>query len=84
MRYTIVREPSLVQLPLLKKVFTLPELQAAFEKLLKRKLDKRNFRKSVSRVIRTTNWTFKRQGVKPARLYFYRKDAAKRKLVLFK
>jgi 8-oxo-dGTP diphosphatase len=85
LRYAIQRlrsklEYSAVGFELLPDEFTLSELQAAYETVLAEKLDKRNFR---SRILGSGILTATRhyrpapvQG-RPARLYRYRKSAAK-------
>jgi ADP-ribose pyrophosphatase YjhB (NUDIX family) len=55
---------------LLPEQFTLSELQAVYETILGRKLDKRNFRKKLDllRVLKPLS-SWRRTGRKPARLY---------------
>lgn len=61
---------------LLPPEFTLSELQSAYETVLDRKLDKRNFRRRMSALgILTVTGTTRRDGShRPARLYRYRPD----------
>jgi 8-oxo-dGTP diphosphatase len=61
---------------LLPVEFTLSELQSAYETVLGRKLDKRNFRRRMSALgILTVTGTTRRDGShRPARLYRYRPD----------
>lgn len=61
---------------LLPAEFTLSELQSAYETVLGRKLDKRNFRRRMSALgILTVTGSTKRDGShRPARLYRYRPD----------
>lgn len=61
---------------LLPEEFTLSELQAAYETVLGRKLDKRNFRRRMSALgILTVTGSTRRDGShRPARLYRYRPD----------
>jgi 8-oxo-dGTP diphosphatase len=61
---------------LLPLEFTLSELQSAYETVLDRKLDKRNFRRRMSALgILTVTGTTRRDGShRPARLYRYRPD----------
>jgi 8-oxo-dGTP diphosphatase len=61
---------------LLPAEFTLSELQSAYETVLGRKLDKRNFRRRMSALgILTVTGTTRRDGShRPARLYRYRPD----------
>ena len=51
--------------------FTLPELQTTYEKVLNRKLDRRNFRKKMllSKIIEETDMTIKNEKTKPTKLY---------------
>jgi 8-oxo-dGTP diphosphatase len=61
---------------LLPSEFTLSELQSAYETVLGRKLDKRNFRRRMSALgILTVTGSTRRDGShRPARLYRYRPD----------
>ncbi len=61
---------------LLPEEFTLSELQSAYETVLGRKLDKRNFRRRMSALgILTVTGSTRRDGShRPARLYRYRAD----------
>lgn len=61
---------------LLPEEFTLSELQSAYETVLDRKLDKRNFRRRMLALgILTVTGTTRRDGShRPARLYRYRPD----------
>jgi 8-oxo-dGTP diphosphatase len=61
---------------LLPAEFTLSELQSAYETVLGRKLDKRNFRRRMTALgILTVTGTTRRDGShRPARLYRYRPD----------
>lgn len=61
---------------LLPEEFTLSELQSAYETVLGRKLDKRNFRRRMLALeILTVTGTTRRDGShRPARLYRYRPD----------
>lgn len=61
---------------LLPEEFTLSELQSAYETVLSRKLDKRNFRRRMSTLgILTVTGSTRRDGShRPARLYRYRPD----------
>lgn len=61
---------------LLPEEFTLSELQSAYETVLNRKLDKRNFRRRMSTLgILTVTGSTRRDGShRPARLYRYRPD----------
>jgi 8-oxo-dGTP diphosphatase len=57
---------------LLPKKFTLPELQAVYEAILGKSLDKRNFRKKMDLlgILKPLN-QWRRTGRKPARLYSF-------------
>ena len=75
LRYKL--EYTSVGFELLPDVFTLSELQQAYEIILGEKLDKRNFRRKIlaSEVLEETGKK-KREGEgRPAKLYQYRKDA---------
>jgi len=78
LRYKL--EYSAVGFDLLPDEFTLSELQKAYEIVLEEKLDKRNFRSRIleSRILMETKHfqTAPGQG-RPAKLYRYRKSAAK-------
>jgi 8-oxo-dGTP diphosphatase len=57
---------------LLPRKFTLPELQAMYESILGKKLDKRNFRKKMDLLgILEPLREWRRTGRKPARLYIF-------------
>ncbi len=58
---------------LMPKEFTLSELQAAYETVLKKKLDKRNFRKWLSslKVVRDTGKQRRKGAQRPAALYAF-------------
>ena len=57
---------------LLPRKFTLPELQAMYESILGKKLDKRNFRKKMDLLgILKPLREWRRTGRKPARLYVF-------------
>ena len=58
--------------------FTLSELQAVYEAILGKKLDKRNFRKKLELlgVLKATS-AWRKTGRKPARLKFLRQEVAK-------
>jgi 8-oxo-dGTP diphosphatase len=73
LRYKL--EYTAVGFELLPEVFTLSELQAAYEIILGEKLDKRNFRRKILRaeVIEETGQTRTGEG-RPARLYRFRDD----------
>jgi len=64
---------------LLPETFTLSELQALYEKVLNRKLDKRNFRKKVlkTRMIRKSGIMKKEGAMRPAALYEFASKAVK-------
>ena len=61
---------------LLPAEFTLSELQSAYETVLDRKLDKRNFRRRMSAlgILNVTGSTRRDGSHRPARLYRYRPD----------
>jgi 8-oxo-dGTP diphosphatase len=65
-------EYSTAGFQLLPKRFTLSELQAVYETILGRKLDKRNFRKKMNllRILKPLK-QWRRTGRKPARLYTF-------------
>jgi 8-oxo-dGTP diphosphatase len=56
---------------LFPKTFTLPELQVVYERILDKKLDRRNFRKKLlsDNIIVETNETQKEQNKKTTKLY---------------
>lgn len=75
LRYKL--EYTAVGLRLLPDIFTLSELQRAYETILSEKLDKRNFRRKIlaSQILEETGKK-KRDGEgRPAKLYRYREDA---------
>lgn len=55
--------------------FTIPEIQKTYETILNHKLDRRNFRKKIlsNNLIEDTNKEIRFDGVKPAKLYKFRK-----------
>ena len=65
-------EYTTVGFQLLPKKFTLPELQAVYEAILGKGLDKRNFRKKMDLlgILKPLN-QWRRTGRKPARLYSF-------------
>jgi 8-oxo-dGTP diphosphatase len=65
-------EYTSVGFKLLPRKFSLPELQAVYETILGKDLDKRNFRKKMDllRVLKPLN-EWRRTGRKPARLYTF-------------
>lgn len=65
-------EYTTVGFQLLPKKFTLPELQAVYEAILGKGLDKRNFRKKMDllTILKPLN-QWRRTGRKPARLYSF-------------
>jgi len=73
LRYKL--EYTAVGFELLPEVFTLSELQAAYEVVLGEKLDKRNFRRKIlaAKVIEETGAQRTGEG-RPARLYHFRDD----------
>ncbi|MBK9049878.1 MAG: NUDIX hydrolase [Chloroflexi bacterium] len=75
LRYKL--EYTTVGFQLLPDVFTLSELQKAYEIILDEKLDKRNFRRKIlSAEILQDTGKMKRDGEgRPAKLYGYRDDA---------
>jgi 8-oxo-dGTP diphosphatase len=75
LRYKL--EYTMVGFELLPDVFTLSELQHAYELILGEELDKRNFRRKIlSAEILEETGKKKREGEgRPARLYRYREDA---------
>jgi 8-oxo-dGTP diphosphatase len=78
LRYKL--EYSAVGFELLPEAFTLSELQKAYETVLEEKLDKRNFRSRIleSGILAQTRRSRPAPGQgRPARLYRYRKSAAK-------
>lgn len=74
LRYKL--EYTAVGFELLPEVFTLSELQAAYEIILGEKLDKRNFRRKIlsAEVIEATEMYRTGEG-RPAKLYHFRDDA---------
>jgi 8-oxo-dGTP diphosphatase len=65
-------EYTTVGFQLLPRKFTLPELQAVYETILGKKLDKRNFRKKMDLLgILKPLHEWRRTGRKPARLYSF-------------
>ena len=74
LRYKL--EYTAVGFELLPEVFTLSELQAAYEVVLGEKLDKRNFRRKIlgAEVIEETGLSRTGEG-RPAKLYHFRDDA---------
>ena len=74
LRYKL--EYTAVGFELLPDVFTLSELQAAYEVVLGEKLDKRNFRRKIlgAEVIEDTGGYRTGEG-RPAKLYHFRDDA---------
>jgi len=65
-------EYTTVGFQLLPRKFTLPELQAVYETILGKKLDKRNFRKKMDLLgILKPLREYRRTGRKPARLYSF-------------
>jgi len=74
LRYKL--EYTAVGFELLPEVFTLSELQAAYEVVLGEKLDKRNFRRKIlaAKVIEETGVQRTGEG-RPAKLYHFRDDA---------
>jgi len=75
LRYKL--EYTAVGFELLPDVFTLTELQHAYEIILGEQLDKRNFRRKIlsSDVLEETGRKKKESEGRPAMLYRYRKDA---------
>ncbi len=73
LRYKL--EYTSVGFELLPNVFTLSELQKAYEIILGEKLDKRNFRRKISGAgILEETGRKKTEGGRPAQLYQYKKD----------
>lgn len=74
LRYKL--EYTAVGFELLPEVFTLSELQAAYEVILREKLDKRNFRRKIldADIIEGTEMYRTGEG-RPAKLYRFRDDA---------
>lgn len=62
--------------------FTIPELQKAYETILEKTFDRRNFRKKLlsSGLIEETNLTTKFEGNKPANVYKFKKGIKKQNL----
>jgi len=75
LRYKL--EYSSVGFQLLPNVFTLTELQKAYEIILGEQLDKRNFRRKIlsAEILEETGEKQKEAEGRPAMLYQYRKDA---------
>ncbi|HEX6386894.1 MAG TPA: NUDIX domain-containing protein [Anaerolineae bacterium] len=75
LRYKL--EYTSVGFQLLPDVFTLTELQRAYETILGEKLDKRNFRRKIlsADILEETGKKKKDGEGRPARLYRYREDA---------
>lgn len=75
LRYKL--EYSSVGFQLLPDVFTLSELQKAYEIILKEELDKRNFRRKIlsAEILEETGEKKKEGEGRPAMLYRYREDA---------
>lgn len=75
LRYKL--EYTAVGFQLLPHVFTLSELQKAYEIILDEKLDKRNFRRKIltAGILEETGEKKKEGEGRPAKLYRYRKDA---------
>lgn len=75
LRYKL--EYTAVGFELLPDVFTLSELQQAYETILKEKLDKRNFRRKIlsADILEETGKKKKSGEGRPARLYRYRQNA---------
>ncbi len=81
LKYAVTRlryklEYSAVGFQLLPELFTLRELQQAYEIVLDEKLDKGNFRSKLkkSQVVEATN-SYQQTGGRPARLYRFKDDA---------
>ena len=74
LRQSLIREP--IGFALLPSKFTLSQLQRVYEVILGVTLDKRNFRKKVSRMKYLVSLEEKQIGVahKPARLYSFDRD----------
>lgn len=64
---------------LFPKTFTLPELQTAYEKILDKSLDRRNFRKKLlaDNIIVETNLTTKQDNKKATKLYSFTDKVSK-------
>jgi len=74
LRYKL--EYTAVGFELLPEVFTLSELQSAYEIVLGEELDKRNFRRKIlSAGVIEPSESFRAGEGRPARLYRYREDA---------
>jgi len=75
LRYKL--EYTSVGFQLLPDVFTLTELQRAYETILGEKLDKRNFRRKIlsAEILEETGQKKKDGEGRPAKLYRYREDA---------
>lgn len=72
-------EYTTIGFQLLAPEFTLSELQAVYEAILHRKLDKRNFRKKIlsTSILEETDRTKMEGPHRPARLYRFRPNAAR-------
>jgi len=84
LEYTLQRlrgklEYTTIGFQLLPPVFTLSNLQAVYEAILHRKLDKRNFRKKIlsTDILEDTDETKMEGPHRPARLYRFRPTAAR-------
>ncbi|MFQ5398246.1 MAG: NUDIX domain-containing protein [Anaerolineae bacterium] len=82
LKYALIRlryklEYTSVGFQLLPDVFTLTELQRAYETILGERLDKRNFRRKIlaSGILEETGRKRREGEGRPAMLYQYRKDA---------
>lgn len=82
--YTIQRlrgklEYTTIGFQLLAPEFTLSELQAVYEAILNRKIDKRNFRRKIlaGDLLESTEATKMEGPHRPARLYRFRENAAR-------
>ena len=77
---------KLIDVDILKKLFpsdfTLPEIQKAYEQILDRKLDRRNFRKKFINLGLIEDTGYKNEGFngRPAKLYRFREDIKQRNL----
>jgi len=72
-------EYTTIGFQLLPPEFTLRELQAVYEAILKRAIDKRNFRKKIlsTGILQETDKTKMEGSHRPARLYRFHPDAAR-------
>jgi len=68
---------------LFPKKFTLPEIQKAYEAILEKTFDRRNFRKKLLSldIIEDTNETTTFAGKKPAKLYRFKKTKTNKKVL---